>query len=107
MHSTKYQQTNTGRPYAEIRGYLRDDLAAAPVADNVLSPTSAAVAVYSNDEDDLWRYIGESTVWNYDESADFDEDSYVRASLNSDNRFEVFWASCSATSLTVPPVPGA
>lgn len=42
----KYTQTNTGRPYSEVRGYLRDTLEAAAVASNVLTPKSVALAVY-------------------------------------------------------------
>jgi hypothetical protein len=94
-----------GRPYAEVRGYLREDLAAAAVDANVLTPESAIVAVYGLDSSDVWRHIGEATVWNYDETGDFVEGAYIRASLNSDDRFEVYWSSCAATALTVPDSP--
>jgi len=103
----KYTQTNTGRPYSEVRGYLRDTLEAAAVASNVLTPKSVALAVYALDPSDVWRYIGEATVWNYDESLTGDEGMYCRASFNSDGRFEVYWLSCDATDLTVPAAPGA
>jgi hypothetical protein len=105
MPGSKYQQTNTGRPWSEVRGYLRDSLGPAEVTSGELTPTAARIAVYSTNAAGEWRYNAEATVWNYDESGIYAEGLYVRASLNPDNRFEVYWVSCSATDLTIPESP--
>lgn len=107
MNRSKYLSHADGRPYAEIRGYLRSDLAAADIVSGVLTPESAVVAVYGLDAAGVWRYLTEAKVWNYDESMVVEEGKYVRANLNSDDRYEVYWASCSATVLAVPEAPGA
>lgn len=104
---SKYTQTNTGRPYSEVRGYLRNDLAPADIVNGELTPESAVIAVYGLNAAGEWRYKGEGIVWSYDESLTISEGYYVRASLNDDDRFEVYWQSCAATALTVPDPPGS
>tara|TARA_R110000824_G_scaffold15044_7_gene63628 strand:+ start:2763 stop:3335 length:573 start_codon:yes stop_codon:yes gene_type:complete len=101
---SKYQTTQTGRPYAEVRGYLRQPLELPTVVEEtgLLTPSFAILAAYSKDPAGVWRYIGDVTVYAYDESVYASPLYYVRASLNSDNLHEVFWTGCSATLLTIP-----
>ena len=101
----KYQSRSPGRPYAEIRGYLRGALTAATVAADVLTPASQDVAVFSLNAAGVWRYKCEAKVWNYDETLTADEGVYVRAALNDDQRFEIFWVGCEPSELTIPTSP--
>lgn len=106
--SSKYQTKQTGRPYAEVRGYLRDDLDPAAVdGDGELQPVSVSLACYGTDNASLWRYVGEATVWNYDEELTANAETYCRASLNSDDRFEIFWIGCGPTTLDIPDDPNS
>jgi hypothetical protein len=99
---SKYQAQQSGRPYAEVRGYLRREIELPAVAAEVLTPTSAPLASYGLDSSGLWRHIGETVVWAYDEALAALPLVYCRASLNPDDRFEIYWTGCTATLLTLP-----
>jgi len=99
---SKYQTKQSGRPYAEIRGYLRREIELPAVAAELLTPTSAPLALYGMDTANEWRHIGEGKVWAYDEALAALPLVYCRASLNPDDRYEVYWTGCTATLLTLP-----
>lgn len=102
---SKYTAKQTGRPYSEVRGYLRRDLELPVVAAGELTPSSAPVAVYAtNSATGSWRYVGEATVYAYDESMSATVLYYVRATLNGDDRLEVDYSGCSKTLLTLPSI---
>jgi hypothetical protein len=99
---SKYTAKQSGRPYAEVRGYLRREIELPAVAAEVLTPTSAPTAVYGLDNAGRWRHLGEVTVWAYDEALAALPLVYCRASLNSDDRYEIYWTGCTVTLLTLP-----
>jgi hypothetical protein len=103
---SKYHSEQTGRPYAEVRGYLRQplELPAVDAVTGLLTPSSAIVAAYATDSAGVWRYVGEAKVWAYDESLSALVKYYCRASLTADDRFEVFWVGCSSTLITLPTI---
>lgn len=105
MITTKYQQTNTGRPYSEVRGYLRNNLELPVVAAGELTPSSAPLAVYATHPDTgAWRHVGETTVWAYDESMSALALYYIRATITADATFEVVYSGCSKSLLTLPAI---
>jgi hypothetical protein len=83
-----------------IFGYLKATLEEPAIANNVLTPTSAAIRVCAFDSDDVWADTGiERTVYNLWDGVMVDTNTLVTAQRMS-NRWIVTAVGCGPTTLT-------